>query len=438
MMKMTVFGLGAAGNKACIALIESGVVDKDHVKLLNTTSRDIPDEYKDPNLYIEFLSGLGGCGKEPAKGRAAITTAIQNKDIDMGQLLNEDSMEVVLVSSVEGGTGSGSVPVLATFFDAMDIPVHVFAFVGFQDEARGINNTLKFFKDLPEKVILHTIRNSYFLDYTNNYSIAEQAANQEFVQEIEILRGSKMVPSSQVIDDTDLYKINVTPGYMTINHIPLTGIKNTEGFNTAVSKAFEDSCYMDLDQSAKRIAVIINASEYVQKAVDNSLEVIKRYVGTPTEQFSHIQPDRDEDLEGDEYIDVIVCGMNYPERPIKNINAKYRKIKEKLNVGRKSFEDIYTDIDVDDDLDEFNVDIKQMVDPSKAEALFSANSIAGLAKAARAVKAAKEPAKETVTTETPSKPKIESVEVPNNPMRKKSGQQSFEAEVEMTEVIKHY
>ena len=87
MMKMTVFGLGAAGNKACIALIESGVVDKDHVKLLNTTSRDIPDEYKDPNLYIEFLSGLGGCGKEPAKGRAAITTAIQNKDIDMGQLL---------------------------------------------------------------------------------------------------------------------------------------------------------------------------------------------------------------------------------------------------------------------------------------------------------------------------------------------------------------
>ena len=53
----------------------------------------------------------------------------------------------------------------------------------------------------------------------------------------------------------------------------------------------------------------------------------------------------------DEYMDVIVCGMNYPERPIKSINTKYRKIKEKLNIGRKSFEDIYTDIDVDDDLD---------------------------------------------------------------------------------------
>ena len=72
-----------------------------------------------------------------------------------------------------GGTGCGATPVVAKYFTALNIPVHVFAFIGFQDEVRGINNSLKFFKDLPDGVILHTIDNSKFLDFTKNYSKAE-------------------------------------------------------------------------------------------------------------------------------------------------------------------------------------------------------------------------------------------------------------------------
>ncbi len=372
MMQMTVFGMGAAGNKAAITLIENHILDKSHVVLMNTTVKDIPDEYKnDPEVFIPFASELGGCGKEPVKGRAAIINAINSKQVNFGELLNEDSKEVVLVSSVEGGTGSGSVPVVAKYFDAMNIPVHVFALIGFQDEARGINNTLKFFKDLPSSVILHTICNSYFLDYTKNYGKAERSANEEFARQIEILSGAKLIPSKHNIDDTDLYKINTQPGYMTINHISLTGIKNTEGFNEYVAKAFENACYMDNDLSAKRIAVMINASSKVQDAIDNSFEAIKRYVGTPIETFQHIQPDNDIDLAGEEYIDIIACGMNYPERPIKDINVKYQKVKEKLNTSRKSFDDIFGSIAMDDELDEFDVDIKHMVDPAKVENLFA-------------------------------------------------------------------
>ena len=375
MMQMTVFGVGAAGNKAAITLIESGF-DKSYVKLMNTTDKDIPDQYKSNDVFVPFSSALGGCGKESSKGRAAIIAAINGKQINFGELLNSDSKEVILVSSVEGGTGSGAVPVLAQYFDAMNIPVHVFALIGFQDEARGINNTLKFFKDLPSSVVLHTIRNSYFLDYTKNYGKAEQAANEEFAREIEILSGKKLIPSKHNIDDTDLYKINAQPGYMTINHISLTGIKNTEGFNSAIAEAFENACYMDNDTSAKRIAVVINASRKVQEAVDNSFEAIKRYVGIPIETFQHIQPDNDDDLVGDEFIDVIACGMNYPERPIKDINTRYQKLKEKLSsASRKGFGDIFSDIDVSDDLDDFNVDIRQKMDNSKADSLFSGEII---------------------------------------------------------------
>ena len=399
-MHVTVLGVGAAGVKAAITAMEHGIVDRDHTKLLNTTVRDLPEKYNnEPGLYVQFSSILGGAGKESAKGMAAAIDAIKSHELDLASLINADSQEVILVSSVEGGTGSGSVPVLAQYYDAMNIPVHVFAFIGFQDEARGMNNTLRFFKNLPSKVVLHTIRNSYFLDYTKNYSIAEQAANEEFAMELEILRGSKIIPSDQNIDDTDLYKMNTTSGYMTINHIPLGGIKNVDGFNAAIASAFEDSCYMDCDHTVKRLAVLINASKDIQKVIDNKFEAVKRYIGVPFEIFQHIQYD-----DGDEYIDVMASGLNFPERAIKDVSDKYTKIKDKLNKGLKTFDDIFTSIEIDDDEDEFNMDVRQAVDPATVDALFGAQSIKDMARAANKIKQSKEHTINPVESPLESKP----------------------------------
>ena len=111
---------------------------------------------------------------------------------------------------------------------AIGVPVHIFAFTGFQDEANGINNTLQFFKNLPDDIILHTIENKKFLDYTKNYSKAEDAANKEFVQQLDILTGSDLIPSSHNIDDMDHFKMVTSKGYMDIHRVSLTGCKNTD------------------------------------------------------------------------------------------------------------------------------------------------------------------------------------------------------------------
>ena len=72
-MELEVFGIGAAGNKAAIKAIEENAISKEYVKLFNTTTKDIPAEYKNDDLVVPFASSvLGGCGKEPAKGRKAI------------------------------------------------------------------------------------------------------------------------------------------------------------------------------------------------------------------------------------------------------------------------------------------------------------------------------------------------------------------------------
>lgn len=368
MINMTLFGVGAAGNKAAITALERGVIDKNHVKLLNTSVKDVPEEYKKSNMFIPFSSGLGGCGKEYARGRNAIIKAINTEQINFAELLNEDSRQVVLVSSIEGGTGSGSVPAIAKYFTHLNVPVHVFAFVGFQDEIRGCNNSLRFFKDLPSTVILHTINNSYFLDYTKNYATAERAANEEFANQLEILRGSKLIPSNQVIDDTDLYKLNTQEGYMIINHINIYGIKSISVFNEKIQERFENPSYMDTTLSCKRLGVIINASKNTQTRIDNSYTVIKRYVGEPLEIYQHIQ-DNPED--GEEYIDIICSGMEYPEKPILDINSQYQNLKSKINKPSKSFKSIFDDIDIDDD-DEFGeFKIKKMVNPDKVKDIFS-------------------------------------------------------------------
>ena len=368
MLELTLFGIGAAGNKAAIEALEERVIAEENVKLINTTAKDIPEKYKkDPEKIIKFSSMLGGCGKEPVKGQKAMFQAIKDKVIDFSKLISPNTRAVVLVTSIEGGTGCGATPVIAKYFTALNVPVHVFAFVGFQDEVRGINNTLKFFKDLPDGIMLHTIDNSKFLDFTKNYAKAEQAANEEFAKQLEILIGSNMVDSTQNIDDTDHYKVITTAGYMDVHHINLAGAKNMDLTNKAIVDSFESMSCLDYNSNGTkdlRLAVIINAKDKTQEAIDDHFEVIRRYIGEPVETFRHIQNNGT-----DEYMDVIVAGLPYPEECIKNIAKKYADLKAKTNNQAKGLSDIFDDMDFDDDMEETH--ISKMRNPDDVLAVFN-------------------------------------------------------------------
>ena len=62
-MKIKLIGSGAAGNKAALAAMENGVVEKDSVLLLNTTEKDVDPAYKD--IFVQISTGaFKGCGKE--------------------------------------------------------------------------------------------------------------------------------------------------------------------------------------------------------------------------------------------------------------------------------------------------------------------------------------------------------------------------------------
>ena len=360
-MELEVFGIGAAGNKAVIKAIEEGVILKEYAKLFNTTTKDIPADYKNDDLIIPFTSSvLGGCGKEPKKGREAIQDAMNSGSVNIAELIHPNTREVVLVTSTEGGTGCGATPYIAKKLIALNIPVHIFAFVGFQEDFRSIKNTLLFFSSMDDNVILHVIKNSEFLDYTNDFQSAERLANEEFVKQLKTL-GSNLIPSEQNIDDKDMYKVTTTSGYMDIKNISLAGVKNEEMFNKAIIDAYTNNPGFDYDPTAKRVAVIINASEKTRIAIDNTYNVLFKYTGDPKvngEFFKHIQYNPDEP----EYIDIIASGIRIPDKEFAKINAKNNNV---------SYSSVFSGLDLDDDdEDDLDMDVRTMNNPDHVDSFF--------------------------------------------------------------------
>lgn len=369
-MELEVFGIGAAGNKAVIKAIEEGVILKEYAKLFNTTTKDIPADYKNDDLIIPFTSSvLGGCGKEPKKGREAIQDAMNSGSVNIAELIHPNTREVVLVTSTEGGTGCGATPYIAKKLIALNIPVHIFAFVGFQEDFRSIKNTLLFFSSMDDNVILHVIKNSEFLDYTNDFQSAERLANEEFVKQLKTL-GSNLIPSEQNIDDKDMYKVTTTSGYMDIKNISLAGVKNEEMFNKAIIDAYTNNPGFDYDPTAKRVAVIINASEKTRIAIDNTYNVLFKYTGDPKvngEFFKHIQYNPDEP----EYIDIIASGIRIPDKEFAKINAKFEDIKSKRKNNNVSYSSVFSGLDLDDDdEDDLDMDVRTMNNPDHVDSFF--------------------------------------------------------------------
>lgn len=368
-MELEVFGIGAAGNKAAIKLIDESIMSRDYVKLFNTTTKDIPTEYKNnSDLVITFASSiLGGCGKEPAKGRKAIEDAMNNGNIDIAEIIHPETKEIILVTSTEGGTGCGATPYIAKRLIALNIPVHIFAFVGFQEDFRSIKNTLSFFSNMDDNVILHVIKNREFLDYTNDYQSAERLANEEFVKQVATLKGN-LIPSEQNIDDKDMYKATTTPGYMDVKNISLSGVKNEDMFNKAIVNAYTNSKSFDFDPTAKRVAIIINASEKTRVAIDNTFSVLFKYTGDPKingEFFKHIQYDASQP----EYIDVIASGIKIPDKEFAKIAQEFQDVKAKREKNSVSYQSVFSGIDLDDE-DDLDMDVRTMNNPDNVAGFF--------------------------------------------------------------------
>lgn len=333
-MKVKLIGVGAAGNKAAVLTIEEGVLTPERVMLVNSTLRDIPEDYR--SLGITYENSFGGCGKERSLGAelclASIKEGILGEKLD--SFVNPDDEQVIIVSSSEGGTGSGSTKILAKYLkDVIGIPVLCFSLLGFEDDGRGLQNTVEYFQDTREDYTVQAISNKKFLDTVSGNKLkAEKLANEEFVQRLRILIGKDVRDSEQNIDETDLYKVATTEGYMVIGKTQLK-IKNVDQFNKALVDMLDENKSLETTKSTKRLAVFLNVSENTKDHIDYRFGILKDRLGVPYELFTHIQYDETQP----EYIAFIASGLKMPLDEVKEVYDRYTEESSKVDKKQDTF-----------------------------------------------------------------------------------------------------
>lgn len=348
-MNTTVIGCGAAGTKALINLIETGVIAKNRAHIVNSTLRDVPEEYRDISIIICDDERSGGCGKEREAGKALMEEYIKNTKFDVSSLLFPDDDSVTIIAAPEGGTGSGASVVLAEKLNEF-LPVHIFMLNGFEDDPRGIKNTVNYFKDLDESYVVEAISNKKFYRDTGSRLKAELKANEELANRMMIYMANPIVESSQNIDSTDHYKATTRPGFMDIENINLEKIKNQEQMLKVLQDAIDNTHSVDFTPTASIIAVYINAKPETADIITSCFDKIKENFGQPFEIFHHIQ------CEGDrEWVSIIASGMKLPIEEVEAIYKKYINESQRVDKTKDTF---FGSVKTMEDLDEdssFNI-----------------------------------------------------------------------------------
>ena len=343
-------GIGAAGNKAAINVVENGIMDIEDVLLINSTLRDIPTDYD--GLKIQYEGKYDGCGKERNIAFDLAMKNLQTGKIPLKQFLELDNPEgraelVVIVTSTEGGTGSGSSVVIGKYIQqVLGIQVHMFGFAGFQSDVRGLKNTVEWFQELEDDFTVECIENTKFLpECRDNKFKAERAANAEFAKKLGILMGNPIRDSDHNIDQTDLLKVSREKGFMFIESANFEKIKNKEQFENVVINMIDDTKSVDISEiTCRRIGVIINIAESSTDYISYEDILHERY-GIPYEMYLHIQHEPDMP----EFIAIIVSGVKMPVEEIQKIHNKYKTCMSQVDRNVDNFFASAKKLDFDDD-----------------------------------------------------------------------------------------
>lgn len=372
-MYCKLIGLGAAGNKAAICAVENKIMSTQDTMLINSTLKDIPMEYqnKEGAIVHQLFGAYGGCGKERQMSYGLLEETLKRDVLNLEEFLHvgqsDEAELVIVVASTEGGTGSGSAPLIANYIrNVYGISVHVFGIAGFEDDVRGMRNTVDFFKEMAEEFTVECIKNSKFLSECNGNKIkAERKANEEFCKKISVLMGLQIRDSDHNIDPTDLLKLSTEEGYMIIETCVFNEkIKNREQFKQAVVDTFDRSKALDVDtESMSKLGVIMNIKEENTDYIDYRDVLIDRF-GVPYETYEHIQSESTMP----EFIAFICAGLKMPTDEVEATYKNYAASADKVNRDSDPFFNTIQEKEIDPDDDKmFNLKSKKARTVDKAD-----------------------------------------------------------------------
>ena len=330
MISSLILGIGACGNKVVASAVESGIVKIEDAVLVNSTSKDFP-EFEGKKIILSPENH--GCGKERPIAKEFAKRSIAEEKFKFDNI--EEYATVIVVTSVEGGTGSGAAPIIANYFSKVHTRnVHIIAFAGFGDDVRGLANTVDFCKEIDPSIMVQIISNASFMQEANDNKLrAEELANVEMIKRLSVLTGQDFIEGSQNIDDTDILKLSNTAGYMTVEKLYLNKpLETRDDYEKAIKKILYNTHSVKPMTAPKRLGVILNITDESKDAVDFSFTSIKEAFGIPYETFTQVQYDSKK-----EYIAFIASGMKLPIDAIKETYDKYVEESNRINKEHDEF-----------------------------------------------------------------------------------------------------
>lgn len=349
-MKVLTIGCGAAGSKAVLETINCGVISVDDTMIVNSTSKDFPHEYIGTKIMLTDKDS--GAGKERGIAKEYTKRAMAAGKFNFDNINQYET--VLVIAGLEGGTGSGSAPLIASFFSKVHARnVHIIAFTGFEDDVRGLSNTVEFFKEIDPKIVVQTISNKAFLAQAGNNKLkAEELANKEMATRISVLTGQDFIEGSQNIDDTDILKLSNTAGYMTVEKKYFNkSLETVDDFEKIIKNMIYNSASIKSNNpAAARLGVVLNISPASEDAIDYSFESLKKAYGNPFEFFTQVQWDGQQ-----EYIGYIASGMRMPIDEIKAVYDRYIVQTDLINKNGDEFYSAMSELNTLEEDDQFNM-----------------------------------------------------------------------------------
>lgn len=349
-MKVMLIGIGAAGDKAVVDAVERGIAKAEDTCIVNSTSKDFPKSYNGKKIVISDANV--GCGKERSISKDYTKKAIADGKFSFDGISSYEA--IVIVTSVEGGCGSGSAPIIAKLFNQVYTRnTHIIAFTGFEDDVRGLANTVEFCKELDSNIMVQFISNKAFLTAAGGNKLrAEELANREMAERISVLSGKDFIEGSQNIDDTDILKLSNTHGYMTVEKKYFNKpLETREDFEKIIKNMIYNSATINTKEPcAARLGVILNISPASDDGIDYQCESLKKAYGNPFEFFTQVQWDGKK-----EYIAYIASGMKMPIDEITAVYDRYKEQSAKINKNGDEFFAAVSELEGLEEDDQFNM-----------------------------------------------------------------------------------
>ena len=336
MLKVGIIGIGNTGNqvaalakkKLSIPVVAINSSEKD----LETISDDIPKK-----LISDKEGQTQGAGKDRRLAKKYLKGSIMNllNDPEIDEMISKLDI-LFIVSSMGGGTGSGTAPMMyeivtSTYKDVKTILVGVGPV---NSEALSAHvNSLEYLNELYK-----VLNGATYMLYDNDklsdmpsYQMMEKV-NNEIVDDINVLRCSFNYSTRfDSIDDRDATRLISFPGRVVVCRIEDIHEKDcdSKSIEDMIIENIKKNAHVELQRDKKIMAsgIITNLSQVLTEEFDNNVPKVREFIGEAVHAFNHIYVNEDRKQPNNVFF--IMSGLSPVNDKINKINDRIEEIENK-------------------------------------------------------------------------------------------------------------